>query len=90
MQIRNILMDEEKDVQPKIMIELALIRADVERIKSDTREIKTNQKTQYVTKEQFDGRVKPLEKLVYGMVALILIGVVGALLGLVILGGSIP
>jgi len=83
-------MDDIKDERQQIIVELALIRADVERIKSDTKEIKTNQKTQYVTKEQFDGRVGPLEKLVYGLVGLILIGVVGALLGLVILGGAIP
>lgn len=36
-------------------------------------------------KDYLDQRIKPLEKLVYGVVALILVAVIGALLGLIII-----
>jgi thiosulfate reductase cytochrome b subunit len=49
-------------------------------IQDDVREIKTRIDHNYVTKEEFD----PIKKLVYGMVALILTAVVGALIALVI------
>lgn len=59
---------------------LALIGNDVTRIKSDVNEIKQNMAHNYVTVEAFE----PVKRLVYGLVALILIGVVGALMALVI------
>ena len=62
-------------------VELAVMANDVRRIKTDVIEIKQRLDSKYVTKEEFD----PVKKLVYGIVALILTAVVGALLGMVIL-----
>lgn len=39
-------------------------------------------------KDYVDQRLKPIEKIVYGLVALVLMSVVGALLGLVILSNG--
>lgn len=36
-------------------------------------------------KDYLDQRIKPLEKIVYGLVAIVLVGVISALLGLVII-----
>jgi len=54
---------------------------DIEQIKKDTTEIKIRLESNYVTKDQF----APVQKIVYGMVGLILVTVVGALLTLVII-----
>ena len=62
-------------------VELAVMANDVRRIKTDVIEIKQRLDSKYVTKEEFD----PVKKLVYGIVALILTAVMGALLGMVIL-----
>lgn len=39
-------------------------------------------------KEYVDQRMKPIEKIVYGLVALVLVAVIGALLGLVIISNG--
>jgi hypothetical protein len=63
------------------LIKLTGLCKDVEFIKSEVVEIKSKLEGNYVTKDEFD----PIRKIVYGMVSLILVGVVGALLGLVII-----
>jgi hypothetical protein len=63
---------------------MALIGNDVARIKSDVSEIKNNMERNYVTLEAFE----PIRRIVYGLVALILIGFVGALIALVYKGGK--
>lgn len=74
---------------------LEIIRDAVKRVEDDAKEfeVKLERKfNDYVLalvfnnyKEYVDQRIKPLEKIVYGLVTLVLITVMGALLGLVIL-----
>jgi hypothetical protein len=59
---------------------LAEIKKDIEYIKSDVTDIKHKMESDYVTQEEF----KPIRNIVYGMVSLVLTGVVGALITLVI------
>lgn len=61
-------------------ITLGRIKADLEYIKRDIAEIKQNVKVDYVTREEF----QPIKSIVYGMVTIVLTGVIGALIALVI------
>lgn len=56
-----------------LIIEMRYIRRDLD-------EIKLKLDGSYVTKEEF----APIKKIVYGLVSIILVGVVGALVGLVL------
>jgi len=58
----------------------AVISNDISYIRRDVSEIKQRLEGDYVTKEQF----APIQKLVYGLVSLILVAVVGALMALVL------
>jgi hypothetical protein len=60
--------------------EIALIAQDIKYIKDDVQEIKGKLEKNYITREEFD----PIKKIVYGIVGLVLTGVLGALLALVI------
>ena len=60
---------------------LALMAQDINYIKTEVAEIKASLEAKYVTQMEFD----PIRKVVYGMVSLILVGVIGALIGLVII-----
>lgn len=60
---------------------LVKIESDIEYIKITTREIKDRLGRDYVTREEFD----PIKKVVYGLVSITLIGVIGAILGLVVI-----
>lgn len=74
---------------------LEVIREAVRRVERDAKEFEEKLERKfddYVLtlvfnnyKDYVDQRIKPLEKLVYGVVALILVTVVGGLLGLVII-----
>ena len=66
----------------EILVELAKQRTILERMQRDVLEIKDELKERYVTKEQFD----PVQKLVYGMVGLILVAVITALMALLVRG----
>jgi thiosulfate reductase cytochrome b subunit len=59
---------------------LAVIQNDIGYIKKDVLEIKNKLEGEYVTKVEF----APLQKLVYGLVSVVLIGVVTGLLALVL------
>lgn len=59
---------------------LALINKDLEFIKSNVSSIAKKMEDGYVTKSEFD----PIKKIVYGMVGLVLTGIVIAVLSLVI------
>jgi len=61
-------------------IDLAVIATDVSYIKRDVAEIKNKLEADYVTRQEFD----PIKKVIYGLVTLILTGVVGAIISLVI------
>ena len=71
----------------KIPVEtaIALIFQDIGYIKTDVGEIKALVKNNYVTKDEFD----PVKKIAYGVVSVILIGVLGAILTIVINNGGI-
>lgn len=61
-------------------VSLAVIANDIAYIKKDIADIKDTVSKNYITREEFD----PIKKVVYGLVSLILIGVVGALMALII------
>lgn len=72
-------------------IDVAIIANDISYIKQELDDIKKRLDQQYVTRVEFDGKMKSLMdkydpglKLIYGMVTLVLTGVMGALLALVI------
>ena len=64
----------------EILIELTKQRVILERMQSDLKEIKKESHERYVTKEQFE----PIQKLVYGMVGLVLVAVITALMAILI------
>ena len=59
---------------------IAVLATDIKYIRQDIQEIKEQLKDHFVTEEEFE----PVRKLVYGLVAVILMGVGGAILGLII------
>jgi hypothetical protein len=58
---------------------LAVMQNDITYIKGEVEDIKRLVIDGYITKAEFD----PIKKIVYGMVALLLTGVVGAILALI-------
>ena len=67
---------------------IALINQSLVVIAKDVQEIKDKIEKNYVSKEELElerQRIRNLEKIVYGMVALILIAICGAVIQLVIL-----
>lgn len=68
-----------KDDEPT-RIQLAVIANDLGYIKEKLNEVDTKVSTNYVTKTEFE----PIQKIVYGLVSLILVAVVGALVALVV------
>ena len=58
-----------------------VIANDISYIKRDVAEIKTKLEADYVTRQEFE----PIKKIVYGMITIILTGVLGAILTLVII-----
>ena len=61
-------------------IDIAVINANIIDIKEDVKDIKDKLERDYITVDQFD----PVKKIVYGLVALILTSVVGALVALIL------
>lgn len=59
----------------------AVIAKDLEFIKAEVSDIKQDIQGHFVTREEWE----PVKKIVYGLVAMILTAVVGALIGLVII-----
>lgn len=64
-------------------IEDALIRQDLEYIKDRVSKIDNQLEANYITRQEF----APIQKLVYGMVSLVLVTVFGALLAMVVIQG---
>ena len=58
---------------------LAVIANNIKHIKGDVKEIKDKMEKDYVTKTEFDLKMKPIERVVYGLVGLILVAVVTAI-----------
>ena len=63
-------------------VKLALMANNIEHIKSRVEKIDAKLEEDYVTHVEFE----PIKKIVYGLVALILVAVVGAIVGLVVAG----
>lgn len=64
----------------EILVELAKQRVILERVRHDIKDLKKESREEYVTKAQFE----PVQKLVYGMVGLVLLAVITALLAIVV------
>lgn len=64
-----------------IETQLAIIQTDLNHIKNDVTEVKTKLEENYVTHTEFT----PVKNVVYGLVAVILTTVVGALVTLVLI-----
>jgi hypothetical protein len=64
--------------------EITTLISDVKYVTKLAEEIKHNQELNYVTKEKFDAEVKPLKKIVYSVIGLILAAVGGAILKTII------
>jgi len=62
-------------------VQLAEMAKDISYIRGEVTEIKQKLEDDYVTKAEFD----PIKKIVYGVVGIILTGVIVALLGLVVI-----
>ena len=80
--------------EPEDQIRLALIKESIERLEKDASDYEARLEkkfNEYVLKiafeaqrDRMDDRIKPLERLVYGMVGLILIAVITALVATVV------
>lgn len=64
----------------RITTDVAVILNKVDYIQSEVRGIKVQLESEYVTKDRF----QPVERIVYGLVSVILLAVLGALVALVI------
>ena len=73
-------MSNETDQSTEVLVELAKQRVILERMHHDLRDLKIESREQYVTKIEFE----PIQRLVYGMVGLILISVLTALLAIIV------
>ena len=76
---------EQKVENTKILVELAKQNIILERMQRDLKDLKDESREQYVTKTQFE----PVQRLVYGMVGLVLIAVITALMAIIV-GGQVP
>jgi hypothetical protein len=57
-------------------VDLALMAQDIKYIQKDVADIKRRMEADYVTREEFD----PIKKIVYGIIGLLLTGLVAALM----------
>jgi len=72
--------------QASLQKTLATLVARQDLIRQDLADIKKALKEGYVTKEEF----WPIRTLVYGFTGIILLAVIGALVAMVVTGGSLP
>lgn len=66
---------------------IQLMAKDISYMQSDISELKNLIKdgsSLYVTRQEFDDKIQPLQKIVYGMVGLILLAFAGAIVQLVV------
>ena len=75
-------MSDEQNNPPRLALseKLTKLGVDMDYVKDGVREIKDTIKRDYITRNEFE----PIKKIVYGLVSLILMGVVTAVLALVI------
>ncbi len=74
-------MPKSPDTQLAVMAsQMDRLQKDLSEIKTDVKQIRSDNENQFVTKDEFE----PIKRVVYGMVSLVLVGVIGAILALVI------
>lgn len=71
--------------KPTQDIKLAVIANDISYIKDKIQSIEEKMEGDFVTRQEFIDKFGPIQKIVYGLVSLVLVSVFGALLGLVVL-----
>lgn len=64
---------------------LAVIANDIIYIKEKLKTIDDKIEGDFISREEFSAKFDPIQKIVYGLVSLVLISVFGALIGIVIL-----
>lgn len=64
---------------------LAVIANDITYIKEKLKTIDDKIEGDFISREEFDAKFGPVQRVVYGLVSLVLISVCGALIGIVIL-----
>lgn len=69
-----------------LAVDVKYIRENIDECKVDIREVKKIVNENYLTKDVFEAEFKPVRNLVYGMVAIVLVAVIGAIIALVING----
>lgn len=77
-------MNEESGQRTEVLVELAKQRVILERMQRDLKELKDESREQFVTKIEFE----PIQRLVYGMVGLVLLSVLTGLLAIVMRVGT--
>ena len=65
-------------------IAITNLQKDVQYMREKLDELSDKLDNKYVTQDEFKAKIEPMSKIVYGIVAVILTTVVGALLGLVV------
>lgn len=78
--------DEIRGELHSLSIAIAKLVPTIERLERDVREMRQELKNEYVTKSEFE----PVQKIVYGLVGLILVAVISAIIGIVIISPGIP
>lgn len=63
---------------------LAVLQNDISYIKEKIRTVDDKVSNSYVTKEEFDAKFGPVQKIVYGLVGVILLAVFGAIINIVV------
>ena len=66
----------------RLLIEVTKISASMQNMEKDIAELKRD----YITRKEFE----PVQRIVYGLVGLVLVAVVTALVALVVSGGGVP
>jgi hypothetical protein len=77
-------MEERRHHDVEIISEIAVLGATLKSVQEDIAEIKKKLDSQYVSRMEFELRVKRLESIIYGILAIVGTAVLGAILSLVI------
>lgn len=75
------------DQEPSEETKIALLQQDITYIRENVQNVVNSLdkfEEIYVTRKEFESEIGPIKKVVYGVISLILVGVVGAILSLVV------
>ena len=65
--------------------ELAVMARDIEYIKSEVKDMSGKLDSQYITRLEFDAKLNPINRIVYGTTVIVFTIIVGAIVKLVII-----